>query len=166
MRVLLVVATLAASLFVLNPPVHADTTTDEATIRQIVQEQQAAAWNRHDAAAYANLFAQDGDVVNVVGWWWKGRSEIQSNLTTAFAQVFKTSTLTITDVQTRFLRSDVAIAHVRWTMVGAKMPPSLPEPRVGIQTITLTKQSGRWLIAAFQNTNSLPIVPISVDRLR
>ena len=148
---------LAASLFVSSPAtVRGDPTADEAAVRHVVQEQQAAAWNRHDAEAYADLFAVDGDVVNVLGWWWKGRSEIQLKLTAAFASAFKASTLTITDVQVRFLASDVAIAHVRWTMVGAKMPPTIPEPRQGIQTITLTKRSGTWLIAAFQNTIGVP----------
>ena len=147
---------LAASLFMSNrAAAQADPTADEAAIRQVVQERQSAAWDRHDAEAYANLFASDGDVVNVFGWW-KGRAEIQSKLTAAFAHAFNASTLTITDVQVRFLASDVAIAHARWTMVGAKMPPSLPEPRQGIQTITLAKHSGSWLIAAFQNTIGLP----------
>jgi len=40
---------------------------DDAAIRQ-VQVLQAAAWNRHDARAYANLFAEDGDAVNIVGF--------------------------------------------------------------------------------------------------
>jgi hypothetical protein len=34
---------------------------DEAAIRD-VQREQADAWNRHDAAAYARLFSEDGDV--------------------------------------------------------------------------------------------------------
>ena len=41
-------------------------------IRRVQTEQQEA-WNRHDAKAYASLFSDDGDCVNVVGWWWKGR---------------------------------------------------------------------------------------------
>lgn len=130
---------------------------DEAKIRQL-QAQQAATWNRHDAAAYANLFTEDGDVVNVVGWWWKSRPEIESKLTAAFAFAFKGSTLTITDVQVRFLSPVIAIAHVRWTMVGAKTPPGIPEPREGIQLQILKKQAGKWLIASFQNTNSVPEV--------
>ena len=46
---------------------------DDADIRR-VQVQQEIAWNHHDAAAYANLFTEDGDCVNVLGWWWKGRA--------------------------------------------------------------------------------------------
>jgi len=44
-------------------------------------------------------------------------------------------------------------------MVGAKTPPNIPEPRQGIQTLTLRKQAGKWLIAAFQNTNAVPETP-------
>jgi uncharacterized protein (TIGR02246 family) len=131
---------------------------DEAEIRD-VQTRQAQAWNRHDAKAYADLFTEDGDVVNVVGWWWKGRAEIESKLTAAFAFVFRDSTLTITEVQVRFLSPECAIAHVRWTMTGAKTPPGIPEPREGIQTQTLRKTAGGWLIAAFQNTNAVPEMP-------
>jgi uncharacterized protein (TIGR02246 family) len=131
---------------------------DDAAIRQ-VQSRQADAWNSHDAPAYASLFTLDGDVVNVVGWWWRGRAEIESKLRAAFALVFRDSKLTITDVQVKFLTPEIAVAHVRWTMEGAKAPTGIPEPRQGIQTQVLRKQAGTWLIAAFQNTNSVPETP-------
>jgi uncharacterized protein (TIGR02246 family) len=140
------------------PSASAAQTVEEREITS-VQAQQADAWNRHDAAAYANLFTDDGDVVNVAGWWWKGRSQIESRLTAAFAFVFHESTLSITDVQVRFLSPDIAIAHVRWTMVGAKTPPGISEPREGIQLQVLKKSAGKWLIASFQNTNSIPERP-------
>jgi hypothetical protein len=73
--------------------------------------------------------------------------------------VFRDSRLTITEVDTRFLHPDVAVAHARWTMTGAKVPPGMPEPRAGLQTLVLTKQSGHRLIAAFQNTTSVPVRP-------
>ena len=133
--------------------------SDESAIREL-QMQQADAWNRHDAAAYARLFTDDGDVVNVLGWWWKSPTEIRSKLEDAFAFVFRDSTLTITDVQIRFLQPTIAVAHVFWTLDGAKAPPGAPAPpRHGVQLQVLSKQSGRWLIASFQNTNSIPEVP-------
>jgi uncharacterized protein (TIGR02246 family) len=131
---------------------------DDAAIRQ-VQVLQAAAWNQHDARAYAKLFAEDGDAVTVVGWWWRGRSEIERKLSEAFEFVFAQSTLTITDVDVKFLSPSMAVAHVRWTMVGAKVAPNMPEPREGIQLQVLTKQAGGWLIASCQNTNSIPVTP-------
>jgi uncharacterized protein (TIGR02246 family) len=132
---------------------------DESAIRAL-QARQAVAWNAHDAAAYANLFAPDGDVVNVLGWWWRGRAEIQSKLSDAFAWVFRDSKLTITDVHSRFLDRTTAIVHVRWTMDGAEAPPGAPvPPREGIQLQIVRKANGQWLIASFQNTNSIPETP-------
>jgi uncharacterized protein (TIGR02246 family) len=133
--------------------------TDVSAVREI-QMQQAQAWNRHDATAYAALFASDGDVVNVLGWWWRGRAEIESKLIDAFAWVFRDSTLTITDVSVRLLDPVTAVAHVRWVMEGAKVPPGAPEPpRQGIQLQVLRKELSRWQIASFQNTNSVPETP-------
>lgn len=131
---------------------------DETAIRAL-EARQPEAWNHQDAKAYASLFAEDGDCVNVVGWWWKGRAEIERKLTDAYVYVFKESTLTITNVDIRSLTPDVAVVHVRWTMTGARTPSGLPVPQQGIQTHVLQKKGGQWLIAAFQNTNSLPEMP-------
>jgi uncharacterized protein (TIGR02246 family) len=136
----------------------AATSDDETSIRQ-VQALQADAWNRHDAAAYAALFAEDGDCVNVVGWWWKGRAQIDSKLNAAFAFVFHESQLSITDTSVKFLSPSIAIAHVKWTMTGARTPPGMPEPHEGIEIQVLQKKSGHWLIESFQNTNSIPERP-------
>jgi uncharacterized protein (TIGR02246 family) len=129
----------------------------ETEIRDL-QQRQADTWNRHDATGYAALFTEDADVVNVVGWWWKGRAEIESKLTAAYAVAFLHSTLTIDDVQVRFVTPEIAIAHVRWSMQGAVMPPGIPEPRHGIQMQLLQKRDRVWRIAAFQNTTSVPEV--------
>lgn len=137
---------------------------DDATaaVRAVVQHK-AEAWNRHDAAAYAALYTPDCDVVNIVGWWWKSRAEMQAKLTRAFSSVFAQSTLTFTGVTVKFLKPDVAVAHARWTMTGEHMPPGIPPPDRGIMTMVLTKQDdGRWLIAEFQNTLSKPEHPFPV----
>ena len=140
------------------PAFAADQSADEAAIRAL-EARQPEAWNKHDAKAYASLFTENGDIVNVVGWWWKGRAEIEKKLTDAYVYVFKESTLTITNVDIRFLTADVAIAHVQWTMTGARTPSGIPTPQQGIQTHVLQKQNGQWLIAAFQNTNAVPEMP-------
>jgi uncharacterized protein (TIGR02246 family) len=133
--------------------------TDENAIRDL-EGRQALAWNRHDAGAYADLFTEDGDVVNVLGWWWQGRAEVRDKLSDAFAWVFRDSTLTIDAVHMRFLDPTTAVVHVRWTLDGAKVPPGAPAPpRQGIQLQILRKAEGQWLIASFQNTNSAPEVP-------
>lgn len=150
---------LALFLSLASSPESNAQASDVSAVREL-QVQQAAAWNRHDAAAYAALFAEDGDVVNVLGWWWRGRTEIESRLTDAFAWVFRDSTLTITEVQVRSLDPLTAVAHVRWVLEGAKVPPGAPEPpRQGIQLQVLRKEAGRWKIVSFQNTNSYPETP-------
>src|SRR5437762_14327150 len=107
---LVVVATVVA------PAVAADQAKDVAEIRAVQMRQQDA-WNQHAAKAYANLFIQEGDVVNVVGWCWKGRSEIEGKLNDALAFVFNASTLTVTETDDRFLTTTIAVAHAHWTTV-------------------------------------------------
>ena len=149
---------LSLAVVALGGTVSGATSDDESGIRQ-VQVAQADAWNRHDATAYAALFTEDGDCVNVVGWWWKGRAQIESKLKAAFAFVFHESQLMVTDTSVRFLSPTIAVAHVSWTMTGAKTPPGIPEPRQGIEIQVLQKKSGLWLIQAFQNTNGVPETP-------
>ncbi len=149
-RVSLVLA--AVLTWITSGETAAQSEADKAEIRSIAMRQ-GETWGR-DAKGYAALCTEDCDVVNIVGWRWKGRAEVERKLTQAFQVMFRDSKLTITEVNTRFLRPDVAITHARWTMVGAKAPPGMPEPREGIQTLVFTKESGRWLISAFQNTLS------------
>jgi uncharacterized protein (TIGR02246 family) len=154
-RVSLLLLSILAALG--SRPIWAQSDDDRAEIRRLAMRQ-GETWGR-DARGYAALCTEDCDVVNIVGWRWKGRAEVERKLTQAFQVMFRESKLTISEVDTRFLRPDVAITHVRWTMVGAKAPPGMPEPREGIQTLVFTKQSGRWLISAFQNTLSRPELP-------
>jgi uncharacterized protein (TIGR02246 family) len=119
---------------------------------------QAAAWNAHDATAYAHLFTADADTVNVLGWWWKSRAELEQKLGAGFSFVFAKSTLHLEEVSVRFLSKDVAIVHVRWSMTGAVSPDGSGGniPNHGIQTQAVQKTSDGWRIAAFHNVNQVP----------
>ncbi|HEY6449154.1 MAG TPA: SgcJ/EcaC family oxidoreductase [Candidatus Cybelea sp.] len=146
--------------------IAADQSQETAAIQRLELQQQDA-WNHHDANAYAQLFTQDCNVVNVLGWWWKGRAELSGKLSDAFAFVFAESRLAITSVDVRFPAPSIAFAHVRWTMTGARNPtagPASHAPMMGIQTQVLSKASGSWLIADFQNTNSIPETPFPTGK--
>ncbi len=77
----------AASFFCALNPQPADARSSEASVRAF-EARQEAAWNAHDAKAYADCFAEDADIVNVLGWWWKSRAEAQQKLTAAGASIF------------------------------------------------------------------------------
>ena len=79
-------------------------------------------WNRHDLAAGFAFFAEDADFVNGVGQWWRGRSEIVERLGACHGDRFRESTLRITSVSIRFLRFDVAVVHLTWTLAGDRGP--------------------------------------------
>jgi uncharacterized protein (TIGR02246 family) len=130
---------------------------DDAKVRSL-QQQQAMAWNVHDIDAYAALFTADADVVNVLGWHWRSRAELKQKLGRAFNSVFARSQMTIADVSVEFLKPDVAVAHVTWSMTGALSPTGSGAniPQHGIQTQVLIKRGGLWRIRDFQNTSSLP----------
>lgn len=130
---------------------------DDAKIRAL-EQQQAVTWNAHDIDGYASLFTPDAHVVNVLGWQWQSRAELKEKLGRAFGSVFARSQLSVGHVDVAFLKPDVAVAHVRWTMTGALSPTGSGGgvPEQGIQTQVLVRSGGRWRIAHFQNTNSVP----------
>jgi uncharacterized protein (TIGR02246 family) len=139
-------------------------TTDEEAVRKVVNGFPEA-WNRHDMNAFGALFTPDADFVNVGGIHWQGRELIQFNH--AFLHgaipadsagvtppqsaygIFKTSNLTFKQVDVRFLRKDVAVAHVQTELQG---DARTKDTRRTLLVMILTKENGRWLIAVAQNT--------------
>lgn len=126
-----------------------NTDADEAAIRQIVQRVQDA-WNAHDAKAFAAPFAQDADYVVVNGMYIKGREAIEQGHRQIFSTIYKDSRNAATVKGVRFLRPDVAVAHVEWNLewrVGSETKRSR-----AMNTMVMTKDGGKWSIAAFHNT--------------
>lgn len=116
----------------------------------------ARTWNAHDMKAFAQLFADDADFVNVAGMWWKGRAEIQTKHEQTHATRFKGTTLAASGTSVRLLRADVAVIHFSWELTGEvdREGKFLPVRR-GIMTIVATSQADGWKIVAAQNTNAL-----------
>jgi len=115
------------------------------------------AWNRHDMDGLAALVAEDVDYVTVVGAsdWEKGRKEFKQRHAEVHQTMFKESVLTIKEIHVKFLRPDIALAHVLWETQGDVIPDRKPgAPRAGIFTWVVEKRSGKWLIIASQNTEN------------
>ena len=82
--------------------------------------------------------------------YFKGRATIEKAHYQTFNTIFKNTTLSLTVNQIRFLRPDVAVAHV----TGHKDAPENEPELVSDANVTLvmTKDKQGWRIAAFQNT--------------
>ena len=114
----------------------------------------ADTWNRHDMAAFGQLFAQDAQFVNVVGSWWKGRAAIQGAHEFTHSNMFKDSRLTVEATEVRFPVKEIAIARSKWSLQGHTTPEgaALP-PRNGILVNVLAQSPDGWKIIDSQNTD-------------
>lgn len=147
------VALMLVSIQASNVYASQNSKKDEDAIRQVVKQVEDG-WNAHDGKAFAAPFATDADYVVVNGMRVTGREEIEKGHTGIFTTIYKDSHNVATVKSVRFLRPDVAVVHVEWNL----------EFRVGgetkkghaMNTMVMTKENGKWSIAAFHNT---PIQP-------
>lgn len=130
-----------------------DSKADEASIRQVVQQVQDG-WNARSGQAFAAPFAADADYVVVNGMKLKGRDVIEKGHTGIFTTIYKDSRNVATIQGIRFLRPDVAVVHVEWNLEFRVNDKT--EKGHAINTMVMTKDSGKWSIAAFQNTAVQP----------
>lgn len=129
--------------------------TSSKSADQAVQEIVAAlvaAWNRHDAHAFAAVFAEDADFTNVFGMVQKGRAGIEAAHAPIFKTMFKDSQLSVSETRVRLIRPDVASVDVRWSMSGARDPLGNPWPeREGLLNWIVTEHAGHWQIDVSHN---------------
>ena len=128
-------------------------TKDTEAIKNIALKWQDA-WNRHDMKALTALVAEDVDFITVGGVWQKNQKEFEEYHAKGHAMQFKESVWTTKNTTVKFIKSDIAVAHVEWAIKGDKDPDGTPrQPRQGIFTWVLERKKGAWLIIAAQNTN-------------
>jgi uncharacterized protein (TIGR02246 family) len=148
------IVTLLLCVYGATPGVlHAKAAGDEAGVRSVLSDFEAA-WNRHDMDAFARLFAEDADFVNVLGMRWIGRAAIMEAYQATHTTIFKNSQLRIGETSVRFLKRDVAVARSVWELEGHTSPVGEPQaPRKGILTNVLAQTSSGWQIVITQNTD-------------
>jgi uncharacterized protein (TIGR02246 family) len=81
----------------------------------------------------------------------KGREEIERGHTAIFTTIYKESRNAATVKSVRFLRPDVAVVHVEWNLEFSA--GGATRKGHAINTMVMTKDGGKWSIAAFQNTS-------------
>jgi uncharacterized protein (TIGR02246 family) len=133
--------------------------SDEQAIVAVI-DKFAEAWNRHDAKAFAAVFAEDADFTNWRGEGASGRAKIEAFHAPMFATIFKRSRLSSTAINTRFVRPDVAAVDVHWGMTGATDAQGNPRPdRRGLLSFIMAKNAEQWQIVAMHNLDLTALPP-------
>ena len=110
----------------------------------VVQEL-LAAFNEHDADAFAALFAPDAWFINVLGHRFSGRAEIAAAHRFLFSTVLAESHATSMDVVSRSLTDDVAVIEAVWDSAEQTM-------RQGVMVLVLQRGDAReWTIVQCTN---------------
>lgn len=84
---------------------------DESAIKRVISEM-TDGFNRHDAEAATRMYTEDADFVSVRGEVAKGRGEIKKGLAAILSTRARNAVLETRGVAIRFIRPDVALAHV------------------------------------------------------
>ena len=130
----------------------ADSRSDEQAIKAVIAAT-TNAFSKHDAKAWVKFCAPDAQLVTVRGESMKGIGEIEKGLTTIFQTRARNVTLETLTVTVRFIRPDVALAHVTNQLSGLVSPDGQTlAPHQELSIRVLVKDQGSWRITAFHNT--------------
>jgi uncharacterized protein (TIGR02246 family) len=122
---------------------------DRAAIAGLTQRM-VAAWSRHNADAFAGLFAENGTMI-LPGVYRNGREEIRTFMAAAFDHEYKGSQVTGQPLDMRFLSSDVAVLLTEGGVL-AHGDTEVTAERAIRATWLAVKEQGQWQLAAYQNS--------------
>ena len=112
-------------------------------------------WNRGDAEAVAELFIEDADFVNVVGYWWKTRRQIQKAHEYGFRRIFQHAVVEIIELKARELTPDIHIVHTVSTLKGqSSISAEKTETRIAVISMVAVRQQEKgFRIVSCHNTD-------------
>jgi uncharacterized protein (TIGR02246 family) len=134
-------------------PAQLPATRDDQSAIEAVIRATTDAFNRHDAKAWVQHCTSDAHLVTVRGESMKGAAQIEKGLATIFQTRGRHVALETLEVSVRFVRPDVALAHVTNQLSGLIGPDgqTLP-PHRELSVRVFVKNDGAWRITAFHNT--------------
>ena len=144
---------LATALALAQTP--AEEATDVSAGVQKVAHDLASAWNSHELDRMDPLVTDDIDWVNVDGGRGKGREQVVGGHVRVHATPkFKDSVMTIDRVEVAPVRTDIAVAHVYWSIKGDRDNDGTARaPRNGLFTWLMVNDGKTWRIRASHNSN-------------
>jgi len=107
-------------------------------------------WDKVKARDYANLFAEDANVIGFDGSTMNGRKEIFEHINSIFNN-HKTGKYVTIVKEVRFLSPDIGILQAVTGLVPSGKDELEPKTNA-IQTMVAEKEEDEWHIALFQNT--------------
>lgn len=113
------------------------------------------AWNEQDLDKLANVFVEDADFVNVVGFWWTNRRAIRKAHEYGFRRIFQNARVEITELKTRSLGPDVEVIHTLSTLDGQTgRDGAKAGQRIAVISIVAQRQpDGGFRIVSCHNTD-------------
>jgi uncharacterized protein (TIGR02246 family) len=137
-------------------PSLADNGADEDAIRKVIVAM-TEGFNRHDGGAASTMYLADATLVTVRGEVMHGQAAIERGLNAIFATRAKAASHRTLDVAIRFLRPDLALAHVTNELSGLVAPDGQPLPSHQELSLRVFINDGDgWKVAAFHNTMIRP----------
>jgi uncharacterized protein (TIGR02246 family) len=150
----------------MTPQIVATVADAEADIRALIAEQ-AAAWNRHDAKAWASPFLPSAEFINILGTPFSGKPAIEGITARIFATIFKDSRDSVTVRKIISVSPELAIVHYEHAVSGyTALPPGIQPSETDAQGKGVLRTlmvyvlqrgaDGKWSIVNGQNTAILP----------
>jgi uncharacterized protein (TIGR02246 family) len=148
----------------------AQTASDDAAIRGIVQDE-IAAWNQGDAAAYSRHFAADGTFTNITGQFFTGYDAFLKQHEVIFQGRFKQTKLQQDIVSLKFVRPDVAVVEVLTSVTGvvsaqlAQCTGADAQGRLRTRLLqVVVRQGNEWKVVSYHNVDVKPGIPVPDPR--
>ncbi len=135
---------------------------DPQTVIQTMLETQQDAWNKNDNVAYASVFSDDVDFINIRGQIFSGKTAVTQVHGQIFAGPFKGSNISVVLRRFTLLGPTVALVDTDQTVTNyAGLPPGIAPTTAGtlvthFKYIALKQDDGSWKFTSGQNTSVLP----------
>jgi uncharacterized protein (TIGR02246 family) len=122
-------------------------------------------WNNNDLESYAGSFSEDGTLINFLGLYWKGKTEILKQFQFINECCIKPTQIKLDILDTFFLSETAAVAHIKETLT-AKEDYQVPGKVVKkgsidhkLITAVFAKEKDAWKILSMQVTQVVPMPP-------
>lgn len=136
----------------------------EEKLKTIISKQETD-WNKNDISAYGNSFSEDAVLINFLGLFWKGKTEIINQFRMINECCIRPTHIKLDILDVKFLSDASALTHLKETLT-AKEDYIIPGGVVKKGTVNhkfitavFIKEKTEWQILSLQVTQVVPLPP-------